>query len=166
MEAIVEQLIAVVSKEIDAFNQLLTTLHEKQRAIVEGEIERLNVSVEEESAIAITAKNLEAERIRSSNRLARKLSMGNLNPKLSEIIENVEQKYAQRLREQRDLLRSLIQKVRTLNENNQFLLNYSLNFIEKSMEILLTGGDPLKIYKPDGQVRTDIHKRKALDHSV
>jgi len=166
MQAIVEQLITIVSKEIDAFDQLLTTLREKQRAIVEGEIERLNASVKEESEIANAARNLEGERIESSKRLARELSMENLNPKLSEIIDNVEQKYAQRLQEQRDLLRAMIQKVQTLNQNNQFLLNYSLNFIEKSMEILLTGGERLKIYRPDGQVRTDIQKRKALDHSV
>ncbi len=166
MEAIVEELITIISREIEAFNKLLSTLHEKQRAIVEGEIERLNASVKEEGAIATETRNLEAKRIQSSKRLAQELAMENLNPKLSEIIEKVEQKYAQRLHEQRELLRAMIQKVQLMSKNNQFLLNYSLNYIEKSMEILLTGGDPLKIYKKDGKVRTDIRKKKVLDHSV
>ncbi|MCZ6819463.1 MAG: flagellar protein FlgN [Calditrichaeota bacterium] len=164
MEAILEELTAIIAREIEAFDKLLKTLHDKQRAIVEGEIDRLNSSVEEEGELASETKALEVERIDRSRRLAKELSMENLNPKLSEIIERVEKKYAQRLRGQRDLLKSLIGKVQILNQNNQFLLNYSLNYIEKSMEILLTGNKQANIYRKDGKVEKEV--RKVFDQCI
>ncbi len=166
MESIIEELIAIIAQEIETFNKLLNTLHDKQRAIVEGEIEQLNASVKAETAIASETKTLEEERLARARQLARTLEMEEVDPKLSEIIDKVEKKYAQRLDEQRDLLRALIEKVQVLNQNNQFLLDYSLNFIEKSMELLLTGGQKLPIYQKDGQVRKDLQKYKVLDQSV
>lgn len=164
MEKIIEELMTIISQEIDAFNRLLTTLHEKQRAIVEGEVARLNDSVRDETRLTSETQSLEVERLKRSQALAEELDMKNLNPKLSEIIENVEKKYAHRLREQRNLLKSLIGKIQVLNKNNQFLLNYSLNFIEKSMELLLTGHDPARIYEKDGKMRQEV--RKVIDQSI
>ena len=166
MEHIIEELIAIISSEIDAFNDLLETLHEKQRAIVEGEISRLNKHVQTETRIANQTRSLEAERIERSKELAEELRIESLNPKLSEIIEKVEEKYAQRLSEQRDLLRSLVQKVRNLNESNQFLLNYSLKFIEKNMEMLFGESPSPNIYKKDGKLQKEAAKSKIVDHSV
>ncbi|MFQ5649060.1 MAG: flagellar protein FlgN [bacterium] len=166
MEAIVEELIEIIAKEIHAFSSLLEILHEKQRAIVEGEIERLNVSVENETELASETKSLESERIKRSRTLAKQLEMENLNPKLSEIIEKVEKRYAKRLQEQRELLRNLVERIQHMNKNNQFLLNHSLNFIEKSMEVLLTSSDPVKVYRKDGKLRKGLQKMNVLDHVV
>jgi len=166
MEHIIEELITIISSEIDAFNDLLKTLHEKQRAIVEGEISRLDKHVQNETRLANTTRSLEAERIERSKELAEELQIDSLNPKLSEIIEKVEEKYAQRLSEQRELLRSLVLKVRNLNQSNQFLLNYSLKFIEKNMEMLFGDTNAPNIYKKDGKLHKDAAKSKIFDHSV
>lgn len=165
MEAIIEELIDVIAEEIEAFNQLLVTLHDKQRAIVEGEIERLNTTVEHESKLAMETKSLEALRLDKSQKLAEQLEMESLNPKLSEIIEKVEKRYAQRLSEQRDLLRTLVKKIQVLNKSNQFLLDYSLKFIEESMAVLLSGAEPKNIYKKDGKMLKEM-KNIVLDQSA
>ena len=99
MEIIVEELIRTIPSDIDAFDERLLTLREKQKAIVEGAVDRLNKSVEEESKLANQTKALEAARIERTKELAAELEMENLNPKLSEIIEKVEEKYGQRLTE-------------------------------------------------------------------
>jgi len=164
MEEIVEELIIIISQEIKSFERLLSTLHEKQRAIVEGEISKLNESVENETRLASKTKSLENERVKRSQELAAELEMKNINPKLSEIIENVEQKYAKRLGEQRDLLKNLIEKIQVMNANNQFLLNYSLSFIEKSMELLLTSNEPANVYKKDGKLKKKLVK--VVDESA
>jgi len=166
MESIIEELIAIISREIEAFNKLLEALHSKQRAIVEGEIDRLNESVREEHALASQTKSLEVERLETARELAKELSLDNLNPKLTEIIAKVEQKYAQRLQEQRDLLRALIDKIQHLNKSNQFLLDYSLRFIEKSMELLLNGEEKASLYKADGKLSKELQKNKLVDHCI
>jgi flagellar biosynthesis/type III secretory pathway chaperone len=166
MEAILEELTAVMSKEIEAFNELLATLHEKQRAIVEGEIEQLNKSVQDEGKLARETRALEEERVERTRALAKKLDIKNLNPRLSEIIQKVEKQYARRLQEQRDLLRSLVQKIHNLNQSNQFLLNYSLKFIEKTMEILLNGSDRASMYKKDGKLGKSLRRKRILDQSI
>ena len=166
MEIIIEELIQTISSEIDAFNEFLKTLREKQRAIVEGAVDRLNKSVEDESKLANQTKMLEAERIERTKKLAEKLEMENLNPKLSEIIEKVEEKYAQRLTEQRNLLRSVVQNIQNLNKSNQYLLSYSLDYVEKSMQILLSGHETTNLYREDGTVQNSRKQNKILDHLV
>ena len=166
MDPIVEDLISIIASEIEAFEQLLKTLHKKQRAIVEGQTERLNKYVESENKLANKTKSIETERLAKTKELAKNLSLDDLNPRLSKIIEEVEGTYAQRLREQRDLLKSLVEKIQTLNKSNQFLLNYSLKFIEKSMKILLGGNDKASIYQKDGKLQTRVGKYKVLDHSI
>ena len=166
MERIIEELIGVIAKEIDAFDELLKTLREKQRAVVEGAVERLNKSVEEEGKLTSQTKVLEAERIERTKKLARELDMENANPKLSEIVEKVEEKYAQRLAEQRELLRSVVQNIQNINKSNQYLLNYSLDYIEKSMQILLSGNDSANVYEKDGTVRQRVTKNQLLDQSI
>jgi len=163
MDEIIEQLLQVCSREIDAFNQLLQTLHQKQRAIVEGEIERLKQHVSQENEIIARTRELEADRLAVTRELARRLSLENLNPRLSEIVEQVEEKYAQRLREQRNLLRSIVEKIQTLNQSNQFLLSYSLQFIDNSLKMLLQSEGP--VYEENGKVR-DEPSAKIVDHRV
>lgn len=165
MEKIIEELIHVCSKEIDAFNKLLETLHSKQRAIVEGELERLKNHVEDENKIVDETRALEAQRVAHTQDLAQQLSL-NGNPKLSEIIEKVEERYAQRLQEQRDLLRTVIEQIHDLNENNQFLINYSLQFIETNMNLLLAGKDEKKFYRQDGKVQKESQSPKLVDHRI
>ncbi len=165
MEAIIEELIDVIAEEIEAFNELLVTLHDKQRAIVEGEIEQLNTTVELETKLANETKSLEALRLNKSQKLAEQLEMDSLNPKLGEIIDQVEKKYAQRLSDQRNLLRTLVGKIQVLNKSNQFLLDYSLEFIEKSMAVLLSGTEPMSIYKKDGKMLKGL-KNIVLDQSA
>lgn len=163
MEKIIEELIVIISKEIDAFNQLLKTLHGKQRAIVEGEIERLKKQIEAESEIVSQTKSLESQRILRTKELAQKLSINKLDPKLSEIIAKVEEKYAQRLAEQRNLLKSLIEQVRDLNKSNQFLLDYSLKFVEDTMRLLLSGNDKKNVYQKDGKLQEETGSPKILN---
>jgi len=165
MEKIIEELIQVCSKEIDAFNKLLKTLHSKQRAIVEGELERLKNHVEVENKIVDETRDLEAQRVARTQDLAKQLSL-NGNPKLSEIIEKVEERYAQRLQEQRDLLRTAIEQIHDLNENNQFLINYSLQFIETNMNLLLAGKEEKKFYRQDGKVQKESQSPKLVDHRI
>ena len=166
MDSIVQDLISIIASEIEAFEQLLKKLHKKQRAIVEGQTERLNKYVQSENKLANKTKSIETERLAKTKELAKNLSLDDLNPRLSKIIEEVEGTYAKRLREQRDLLKSLVEKIQTLNKSNQFLLNYSLKFIEKSMKILLGGNDKASIYKKDGKLQTRVGKYKVLDHSI
>ena len=119
-----------------------------------------------ENKLAHKSKSIEAERLEKTKELAKNLSLDDLNPRLSQIIEGVEGKYAQRLEEQRDLLTSLVEKIRTLNKSNQFLLNHSLKFIEQSIKILLGGNDKASIYHKDGKLQAKVGKFKVLDHSI
>jgi flagellar biosynthesis/type III secretory pathway chaperone len=169
MDDIIEDLIAIIQREIDAFDELLDTLREKQRAIVEGEVGRLNSSVRNETRVTSETRQLEAERIERSKELARELNLvgrAGVSPKLSEIIEVVEEKYAERLSEQRELLRSLIHKVQYVNKSNQFLLDYSIKFVEQNIELLLGAAEKGKtVYAKDGKV-AHASKKKYLDRCV
>ncbi len=165
MDQIIEELISVCSREIDAFNRLLSTLHQKQRAIVEGEIDRLKRSMEEEEHLIQETQTLEKERVQRTRDLAEALSLKRLNPRLSEIIDKVETTYAQRLQEQRNLLLSIVERIQNLNQSNQFLLNYSLQFIDNSMRMLFHGQES-PVYKKDGKMQAQNQEARLVDHRI
>jgi len=166
MEEIIRELVQTVSKEIDAFNRLLSTLRNKQKAIVEGELEKLKNHVDDENKLITETKGLEADRISTTQALAEELSLSSATPKLTDIIDNVESKYAERLREQRDLLKSILGEIRDLNDNNQFLINYSLSFIENNMRMIMTGKEELPVYRKDGSKHPSVENPRMLDQTL
>ncbi len=163
MENIVEELIEVIAREVDAFNGLLQTLHDRQRAIVEGQFDRVDLTVADENRIAGETRTLQAERVERSHKVAEYLEMENLNPKFGELIDKVEKRYAERLRAQRDLLCNLFERIQNMNENNQFLLNHSLNVLEENMELLFASNASLK---KDDKVKKGPDTSKVPDHIV
>lgn len=166
MEKIIDELVRIMTEEIKAFNKLLATLKAKQKAIVEGEIEKLKVQVKNEEKIIKETASLEKIRQEQTQILAEQLMMKTGNPKLNEIIEKVEEKYAQRLTEQRDLLKTLLEKIQHLNASNQFLINYSLKFIEDNLRLLSNAQNQTTFYAKNGERQNTLNKQIILDKEI
>ena len=124
IEAILQRLIRILSQEIVTYTKLLTSLEEKQQAIIQGKIENMQLITEKEQAILSDAKLTEKER---------NISIGNLRTKsedmkdvenLTQLIAVVETKYHDRLAEIQGSLQDILAKVALKNEQNKFLLNH------------------------------------------
>ena len=151
-DAILQRLIRILSQEIVIYTKLLTVLEEKQQAIVNGEVEKLQKATEDEQATLSDARNTEKERKQTLSSLAG--TSNNLKDveSLRQLISAVEYKYHQRLNEIRESLENILEKVALKNEQNKFLLNHSIQFVQTMIKDLLSSRESMNdLYASNGK---------------
>ena len=151
-DAILQRLIRILSQEIVIYTKLLTVLEEKQQAIVNGEVEKLQKATEDEQAALSDARNTEKERKQTLSSLTG--TSNNLKDveSLRQLISAVEYKYHQRLNEIRESLENILEKVALKNEQNKFLLNHSIQFVQTMIKDLLSSRETMNdLYASNGK---------------
>ena len=151
---VVEDLTQIVEREVKAFQSLLDALMEQQASIIKGDALSVSISSEEVERIMIRTKELERERSGKSKQITEKLDVGK-ELTLTQLIPFVEDRYANRLNELKEMVIHLSKKIQTTNERNRFLLENSLRFVDKSLRILMEGrtrGRVTSAYDKNGKV--------------
>lgn len=152
IDAILQRLIRILSQEIVTYTKLLTSLEEKQQAIIQGKIENMQLITEKEQAILSDAKLTEKERNISIANLRTKSENMKDVENLTQLIAVVETKYHDRLAEIQGSLQDILAKVALKNEQNKFLLNHSIHFVQTMIKDLLTSNEDMNdLYTQNGR---------------
>ena len=152
IDAILQRLIRILSQEIVTYTKLLTSLEEKQQAIIQGKIENMQLITEKEQAILSDAKLTEKERNISIANLRTKSENMKDVENLTQLIAVVETKYHDRLAEIQGSLQDILAKVALKNEQNKFLLNHSIHFVQTMIKDLLTSNEDMNdLYAQNGR---------------
>ncbi|MFT5087310.1 MAG: flagellar biosynthesis/type III secretory pathway chaperone [Candidatus Latescibacterota bacterium] len=166
-EQLLVDLAALINDEIRAFHRLLAALQEEQRAIVEDDIEVIEQCVAVQQEVAVVAHHLEAKRVRIVGQLAEHLDMEPQNVSLSRLVEALEGPRAEELAQMREKLLELNGKIRSVSENNAFLIRQSLRYTERCLDIL-TAQSPTQrgVYGQFGKVRRSAGSRSFLNQTA
>lgn len=148
---LVRDLTDVIEREVRAFQSLFEALREQQELIIRGDVQSISQSNEEVEAIVLETRKLERERCGKSNDISRCLDMEE-ELTLSQIIPHVEQHYADRLEKLRNVLEVLSQKIKNTNDRNRYLLDHSLQFVDKCLRVLVGGREGDVAYDRMGTV--------------
>ena len=152
IDAILQRLIRILSQEIVTYTKLLASLEEKQQAIIQGKIENMQLITEKEQAILSDAKLTEKERNISIANLRTKSEDMKDVENLTQLIAVVETKYHDRLAEIQGSLQDILAKVALKNEQNKFLLNHSIHFVQTMIKDLLTSNEDMNdLYAQNGR---------------
>ncbi len=149
-ERLIARLITVLSEEMRMYNELLLVLRKKQSSIIEGKLESLKEAVEQEQAILkhseAVARTREASLKEVSDTLGRKDEIQTLG----QLIELVESTYAERLSDIHRSLQRIVQEVILTNEENRYLLNYSIKFVRDAARELIKSSEQFPVYSAEG----------------
>ncbi len=137
MNSPVFQLIEVINREILCLEKFLTLLTEEQKLLVENDIDSLRRSIEEQEKIIRKERKLEEARIKLTDSLAEKLKINRAEVNMSKLIELVEESYSTKLRELQSTLSSLYAKLERQRKKNEFLVEQSMKYVDKSIKIFL-----------------------------
>lgn len=148
---LVQDLTSVVEQEVKAFQSLLDALLEQQASILRGDSLSVTRSNEEVDAIVAETKILERTRQGKSLDISRMLNADE-EMTLSEMLPFVEQRYANRLSELKQVLLTLSRKIESTNQRNQYLLEHSLRFVDNCLRVLVNGREGEIAYNPSGKV--------------
>ncbi len=152
IDGILQRLIRILSQEIVTYTKLLTSLEEKQQAIIQGKVDEMQLITEKEQSILSDAKLTENERnLAISNLRNNSNSMKDVE-NLTQLIAVVETKYHSRLTEIQESLQNILEKVALKNEQNKFLLNHSIHFVQTMIKDLLSSNENMNdLYAQNGR---------------
>ena len=149
---VLADLTVVIEQEVQAFQSLLDTLLMQQTSILKGDTVLVSRSSDDVERIMAQTRVLEKTRRDKSVDLSRRFH-ANDELTLTQIIPLVEEKYAERLGEMKDILHELSTKIRSTNKHNQRLLEHSLRFVDHCMRMLVENRKAGVSYGPRGTVK-------------
>ncbi|MCD6115739.1 flagellar protein FlgN [bacterium] len=149
MEKLINELTSVVEQEVEAFRILLDGLLEHQTTIVRGDTESVSKSLHKVEKLVKETRKIKDEVRGKKNDLAKVLNVDGNIP-IEQIVPMVEERYAERLNELRNMLNALSGKISEANSRNLYLLNHSLRFVDNCIKMLAQGGDQQVSYSKRG----------------
>ncbi|MCH7575653.1 MAG: flagellar protein FlgN [Candidatus Marinimicrobia bacterium] len=151
VEALLARLITVLSEEMQMYNELLLVLRKKQRGIISGKLEELQQAVIEEQLALKKTELVGTARANSMHDLNAILGDDEQVRTISQLIAQVESTYAQRLAELQLGLQKIVKEVAVANDENRYLLDYSIRFVREAARELIKSSDQFPVYSSKGE---------------
>lgn len=138
MASLIDELIGVLNKEYDIYNELLPVAEEKTKIIIRNDIEALQTITEKEQAVVEKINLLEKKREDLIVNIATVINKKPEDLNLKAIIQILESqpKEQKALSEIRDNLNLVIKRLVEINNRNQALIQQSLEMIEFNMNFI------------------------------
>ena len=137
MASLIENLISILEKENNEYNQLLNLSLDKTSVVVKGDIEKLQVIVAQEQEKIEIINKLEKTREENIKDIANVLNIPENEFKLDNLIKMLEKQPQEQedLSKVRDAFKRTMNKLVKINDNNRVLLQESINMIEFELNL-------------------------------
>lgn len=138
MASLVENLISVLNKQYEEYENLLELSCRKTTIIVEGNLEKLQQITDEEQRVVGIVNHYEAERTEVMKDIANVINKDVETLKLNDLAQMLAQRPEEHkaLTEIHDKLRSVALRMKKVNEQNKELLENSLEMIAFDMNLI------------------------------
>lgn len=140
--AIIDNLIQTLERELQENSQLLDLAHKKREIITSGQSKELTpINLLEQNCI----KNIiEQEKLREVCiiQLQKNLGIGSIT-NINTVIESIDQEKAKELKDLASKLKNVLSQLKEINDLNQNLLDFALEYIEVNKNLMFGAKEPL-----------------------
>lgn len=140
--AIIDNLIQTLERELQENSQLLDLAHKKREIITSGQSKELTpINLLEQNCI----KNIiEQEKLREVCiiQLQKNLGIGSIT-NINTVIESINQEKAKELKDLASKLKNVLSQLKEINDLNQNLLDFALEYIEVNKNLMFGAKEPL-----------------------
>lgn len=138
MASLIENLINVLKKETEDYKELLQISREKTSAIVSNDVDTLQMIVGREQKLIGRLDDLEKEREEHAGDIANVLNVPTEDMKITLLIKMMEKQpdVQKELIEVHDELKSTMNQLIMINDNNKVLLQESLDMLEFEINLV------------------------------
>jgi hypothetical protein len=141
----INQLIEIISREAALFESFLELLQRQKELLVTNDLDGLRQITERQHEKLIESRILNKQREELVARIKASQSIdGDLT--VSRLLTLVDQNQAEQLRQLRDLIIELNEKINSTRNTNAMLLNQSREFVAKTMTMLSKMNNPEPTY--------------------
>jgi len=158
-----EDLKVLLKEEIALYEQLIDLLKKKQWAIVENNLEELRFCIQEEQPIIQHTK----DNARLLESLLAAIAPSGKKCRLKDVISLAPGSIRTSLERGRQRLIASLDEISRINQENRYLLNFSLEFTKGMIRLLLSSDDENeKIYNLRGHVTNTEKNNKILNVQI
>jgi flagellar biosynthesis/type III secretory pathway chaperone len=136
METFIHQLLDVVEKLLKENRSLYRESERHKQALIDGDISKIESSVQNMGKHVTYIANLEEQRQRLSHQFAEWFGIPPEEITASFLIERIDEKSAKRLEKLTHELQSVIVDLAQSNERNRMLLQTSLQYLNKTIDLV------------------------------
>lgn len=151
MDKFIQELIALIRKEEKVLQAFLNLLNLQKQYLLADQIEEFQGTTSRQEALINEIKDLEKQRIAKVKEFAASEGKQEDEITLTHLIEITLGDISQELRELKENLGRVVEKIRRANRINQMLIKRSLNFIEQSIGWMIDASDVNSVYDTNGR---------------
>jgi flagellar biosynthesis/type III secretory pathway chaperone len=151
---LLDSLIDLLKREIAVYRELQTTITQERVILLKPSLDRILESNSKKETVLLKAKMLEEGRLKIVKKIAKMLDLEEKEINLSTLISYADHDQEKDLIECQSILHGLVAKNREMNQNNKGLLDYSLQFLQGSVDFIHSlMSSASACYMPSGKMR-------------
>jgi flagellar biosynthesis/type III secretory pathway chaperone len=131
-----DSLIDLLKREIAVYKELQATIAQEKTILLKPSLERILESNSKKETVILKAKMLEEGRLKLVRKIAKMLDLEEKEINLTTLYSYADHLQEKALKECQSVLNELLAKNRKMNRNNKELLDYSLNFLQGSVDFI------------------------------
>ena len=135
MKKMIEDLLLILTKERDIYNEAVAIAEEKQRVIIDGKIKELEKMTGREQALVASLVKLENMRGLVLQDLVRSLQVDHVNS-LTDLIQYLDEGSKQKINAVKSELATAVFNLQDKNELNGKLIEQSLDLVNLNIELM------------------------------
>jgi flagellar biosynthesis/type III secretory pathway chaperone len=151
LDQFLKELIGIIHREEKVLNAFLNHLNRQKQYLLADQLEAFQGTVDRQEALIDEIKKLEEQRIVKIKELAVSEGMPEDEITLTHLIEITLGDVSDELKQLKENLSNLVEKIRRANRVNQVLVKRSLNFIEQNIGWMIDAADITRVYDPSGR---------------
>ena len=158
-----DSLIDLLKREIMVYKELQATIAHEKTILLKPSLERILESNSKKETVILKAKMLEEGRLKLVRKIARMLNLEDREINLTTLCSYADPLQEKELKQCQSILNGLLTKNKEMNKNNKELLDYSLHFLQGSVDFIHSlFSSASASYMPSGKMRPISHNGKIL----
>ncbi|MBN2280391.1 MAG: flagellar protein FlgN [Candidatus Marinimicrobia bacterium] len=146
------ELITILESEKTVYENLLETLKKKQKAVVRGDVENLRNLIMQEKEIIKKSEKAAQNRVDFINHFCKEKNIKGTDIPLKDFIGFSPKPEKQKMENIRYDLKNILNEITKVNRENETLLHFSINHVQKMTNIFLHAGrEEMNMYSMNGK---------------
>lgn len=153
MNDVIKELVLIIREEESRLEEFLDHLESQKEILIKNDTEAFERSVMLQENLISEIKKLEETRIEKVRALARGMAIEESEITLTRLVEMSLGNVSSELKDVKKNVNGLVNRIRRVNQINQYLIKRSLNRAQQSIDWLIDGANMDVTYQSNGHLR-------------
>lgn len=152
MQVLIEQLIQVLRQTEQRYQHLLPIIETEKEMVRRARVDALGDIAAEKECLLKDIKRLENKRGHLLKQIAGELSLSADKLTLKELVRHIDPLQARQLQQSRETLKSLLNGVRSANNENRALIHHCLGLVRQALSSVSPKSGTSSVYQATGSL--------------